>query len=122
MINSVINCAHFLIHQFKFMFWVSTTYRYVLVEKLFLLRTLIQKEACIYLGEEFAICNVRTSVTFNQTLQSSTGFLVVVKHADNSNSFDAYIVKYYLGLDARKSVFGGLQKTKAQTSLRIRAD
>ena len=27
----------------------------------------------------------------------------------------------YLGLDARKPVFGGLRKTQAQTSLRIRA-
>ena len=28
---------------------------------------------------------------------------------------------FYLGLDARKPVFGGLRTTKAQTSLRIRA-
>ena len=30
--------------------------------------------------------------------------------------------QYHIGLDARKPVFGGLQITKAQTSLRIRAD
>ena len=30
-------------------------------------------------------------------------------------------VSSYMGLGTRKPVFGGLQKTKAQTSLRIRA-
>ena len=29
---------------------------------------------------------------------------------------------YYMGLDARRTVFGGLRTTKAQTSLHIRAD
>ena len=31
-------------------------------------------------------------------------------------------IHHKTGLDARKPVFGGLQTTKAQTSLRIRAD
>ena len=30
--------------------------------------------------------------------------------------------QYHIGLDARKPVFWGLRTTKAQTSLRIRAD
>ena len=40
---------------------------------------------------------------------------------DFNVSFHAKRQHKYMGLDARKPVFGGLQTTKAQTSLRIRA-
>ena len=36
--------------------------------------------------------------------------------------YAARMAKSYLGLDARKPVFGGLRTTKAQTSRRIHAD
>ena len=39
-----------------------------------------------------------------------------------SVSLSDILCKHDIGLEARKPVFGGLQTTKAQTSLRIRAD
>ena len=49
---------------------------------------------------------------FSGKLQSSSGSSVAITLGVNLN---------YLGLDARKPVLGGLQTTKAQTSLRFRA-
>ena len=53
--------------------------------------------------------------------------LVKVKHVHLCSLISAivicwlqYIVLYYMGLDQRKPVFGGMRTTQVQTSLRIR--
>ena len=54
--------------------------------------------------------------------------LTVLTHALEENTYWfkherwSTHARYYLGLDARKPVFGGLLTTQARTSLRVRAD